>query len=274
MTTGAQTPIAVFSLGLGPLIGAAASGVSSAASGISAAAPAIVAGVEGASAAVPAAVAAAEGASALAPSAVAAAEMIGTSGPMIANVMSGVGPAVAEGAASAAPAVANPLIQMAGEGTQGVTEVAKQIANNAVGSSEGLVASLMEKGPQMSQVPAQVAPSWATPAPNMSTAAGPTYGGAPPTMPSATTVPSTPSSSDAASSWRDNKWLKAGNKALGQLGDELNKGGQESQPQAAPQYTAPPPSDPYSFGQVDAQENYAETIMKEYLASGGVSYGT
>lgn len=116
MTTGAQTPIAVFSLGLGPLIGAGISGVS-------AAVPAVTAGVEAATAAAPAVTAAI-------PAAVGAAEAIGTTGPMIADVIAGAAPPLIEGGTALAQGVSTAIPEVVG--------LAEQL-----GTTPGMIADLM-----------------------------------------------------------------------------------------------------------------------------------
>jgi hypothetical protein len=160
MTTGVGTPIAVFSLGLGPLIGAGIQGVS-------AAIPAVTAGVEAATAAVPAITAGVEAATAVAPAIAAGVEGVAAAAPAIAAGVEGAAAAVpslmagVEAGATAAPALA----EAAGVGgqslVQGVAQGAPVVTESLTGALPGAQqavatpASIMSQisGPQMSTRP-------------------------------------------------------------------------------------------------------------------------
>ena len=303
MSTGVQTPITVFSLGLGPLIGAAAEGISAGVTAgteaVNALTPVVTAGVEAATA----------GVQTITAGAGAAAEAIGTTAPMIANVVGDVAAPLATQASSLVSPVGESLMMAAKTGIEGGTQVASQIANPLAeatsaaiepgmalteggsqvpgmlqGSTEAVTKGLMQtassgmtpsqvmaqfSGPQMSSVPASQVPNFAAPAANMSTAGGPVFS-APTSMPTATETAST--------SWRDNPWVKKGGKALKSLGKSAlsqssQDGGQKQQSSAGPQYAQAPPPDPYVSSHRSEHMDQSQSVMNDYLSSGGAFYG-
>jgi hypothetical protein len=157
---GHETPIAVFSLGLGALAGAAVPAVTAgveaataavppAIAGISAAVPPAIAGVQAATAALPAAVAGIDAASGLVPPAVAAAaEAIGTTPGLIASAA----PELFGGVETLAQGVAGGGSNLAQTVAQGVQGAGAWTPMNLVNELRGVADPVINAGPNVGNV--------------------------------------------------------------------------------------------------------------------------